>query len=148
MNKETKDNLESLTKAELIAKIITADVVFRAQTRSLHFGTLRGANATRKAEWHSENTEEWTLLDWSNELAGETGEACNVVKKIRRITTGVARRGPKSEEELLEALKKEVADVVICADLLAMQAGFSLGDAVRDKFNETSAKHRLTTFIP
>ena len=30
---------------------------------------------------------DWTLADWSNAIAGETGEMCNLIKKIRRGDT-------------------------------------------------------------
>lgn len=111
----------------------------------LTFSGLTSANARRRREWHRENSEPWSLVDWSNELAGEVGEACNVVKKIRRIETNVGRRGPRTRDELVEHLMQELADVVICADLVALELGCNLGKAVRDKFNATSLKHGLET---
>ncbi len=44
------------------------------------FSTLREANAARQAEWDAGN--QITLAYRGNKLAGEVGEACNIVKKI------------------------------------------------------------------
>lgn len=53
----------------------------------LTFDDLRQANIDRQMYWGG--TENWTLADWSNAVAGEVGEACNVVKKLRRaLSTG------------------------------------------------------------
>jgi NTP pyrophosphatase (non-canonical NTP hydrolase) len=66
---------------------------------------------------------------WGNAMAGECGEACNVVKKIDRDGW---------TEELQLKLSKELADVVTYADLLAARFGIDLGLAVATKFNEVS----------
>jgi len=68
---------------------------------------------------------------WGNAMAGECGEACNVVKKIDR--DGLT-------EERVAALAKELADVVTYADLLAARFGIDLGLAVAEKFNEVSER--------
>lgn len=114
---------------------------------NVSFAMLREANLARREVWHALNTEQWGLVDWTNELAGETGEACDVVKKIRRVETGVTKRGPRTKGELYEALWKEIADVVIVADLVGAEAGFLLGVAVREKFNEVTRKHDLGVYL-
>lgn len=68
---------------------------------------------------------------WGNAMAGECGEACNVVKKIDRDGWS---------EELQLKLAKELADVVTYADLLAARYGIDLGHAVATKFNEVSER--------
>jgi NTP pyrophosphatase (non-canonical NTP hydrolase) len=68
---------------------------------------------------------------WGNAMAGECGEACNVVKKIDR--DGLT-------DERVAALAKELADVVTYADLLAARFGIDLGLAVAAKFNEVSIR--------
>jgi NTP pyrophosphatase (non-canonical NTP hydrolase) len=68
---------------------------------------------------------------WGNAMAGECGEACNVVKKIDRDGWS---------EELQSKLAKELADVVTYADLLAARFGIDLGKAVAMKFNEVSER--------
>ena len=81
----------------------------------------------------------WSLSDWITATLGELGEAANVVKKLNRIRDGIPGNN-KSKEELTEDLKKEVADTFIYLDLLCQSEGFSLEDAVRQKFNEKSKK--------
>jgi NTP pyrophosphatase (non-canonical NTP hydrolase) len=106
----------------------------------LNFKTLRNANATRQAEW--DPSDQITLAYRGNELAGEVGEACNVLKKLERERIGI--RGSRATKE---QLAEELADVVICVDLIAMQLGIDLGEATATKFNMTSDKYSLQTKI-
>jgi NTP pyrophosphatase (non-canonical NTP hydrolase) len=78
-----------------------------------------------------------------NELAGETGEACNVIKKLER-----ERLGYRGSRDTIEHLAEELADVIIVADMIACDAGFELGPAIIAKFNATSEKYGLATRIP
>lgn len=78
--------------------------------------TLREANVARQAEWDPEGKASnmaWRL----NELGGEVGEVCNVLKKLHRERKGVP--GPRATKD---QLAEELADVVICIDLVAMEA--------------------------
>jgi NTP pyrophosphatase (non-canonical NTP hydrolase) len=100
--------------------------------------TLRSANAARQREWDSNN--QITLAYRGNELAGEVGEACNVIKKLER-----ERMGIRGSRDTLDHLAEELADVVICCDLIAMGAGIDLNAAVQAKFNATSEKVGLAT---
>lgn len=102
------------------------------------YPTLRDANQARQKEWDAGN--QITLAYRGNELAGEVGEACNVLKKLERERLGI--RGSRATKE---QLAEELADVVICADLIAMDAGIDLDEAVRAKFNATSEKVGLAT---
>lgn len=101
------------------------------------FRSLRAKNVSRKARWHGD-ADEWTGSDWSNAMAGECGEACNVVKKLRRHETGTGMYNTPEVEVLLPMLADEIADVVLYADLLAAKYGIDLEDAVRAKFNRVS----------
>lgn len=102
------------------------------------YDSLRGANAMRQKEWDRDN--KITLSYRGNELAGETGEACNIIKKLER-----ARLGIRGTTATWEQLAEELADIVICADLIAMDGGIDLEAAIRDKFNATSQKMGLAT---
>jgi NTP pyrophosphatase (non-canonical NTP hydrolase) len=106
----------------------------------LDFALLREANATRQKEW--DRGDVITLEYRSNELAGEVGEACNIVKKLARERLGI--RGSRAT---VRELADELADVVICVDLVAMHAGIDLGLAVGRKFNATSEKNGLSVFL-
>lgn len=101
---------------------------------------LREANLRRQKEWDKDNSIDLSYR--GNELAGEVGEACNVIKKLDREKRGI--RGSRSTPE---ALAEELADVVICVDLIAAQFNLDLPTAVRQKFNATSRKLGFNTFI-
>lgn len=105
----------------------------------LEFQELRKANVSRKNRWHG-TADTWTGADWSNAMAGETGEACNIVKKLRRHETGTGTMYNTPDQDiLLKQLAEELADVVTYCDLLAHFYGIDLGDAIIAKFNKVSA---------
>lgn len=104
----------------------------------LTFERLRSVNVERCKEVFHPLTS-WSLSDWAVAMAGECGEACNVVKKYRRFQDGTnTAKDPQTVDEIRDALAAELADTVIYADLLAARAGIDLGDAVREKFNAVS----------
>lgn len=103
------------------------------------FSGLRAANIARNTEWNT-GTELISLAFRGNELAGEVGEACNVLKKLERERIGL--RGSRATPDMLA---EELADVVICVDLIAMDLVIDLGAAVEKKFNATSEKYGLAT---
>lgn len=100
--------------------------------------TLREANFARQQEWDAGN--QISAAYRGNELAGEIGEACNVIKKLER-----ERMGIRGSRDTVDHLAEELADVVICVDLLAMHYGVDLDAAVARKFNATSEKVGLKT---
>jgi NTP pyrophosphatase (non-canonical NTP hydrolase) len=108
--------------------------------KQVDFVDLRLANIQREKEWTGDVkvTPEFRAM----ELGGEVGEALNVVKKLVREAGG--SRGSRASVDDLAA---ELADVVICCDLLARQYDIVLSDAVRAKFNATSIKYGLRTML-
>jgi NTP pyrophosphatase (non-canonical NTP hydrolase) len=103
------------------------------------YTNLRDANQARHAEWFNKPV---SLLFRATELAGEAGELCNAIKKLERERLGV-----KGTKATLEQVAEEIADVVIAADLLAMQFNISMAEAVQAKFNATSKKYKLKTTL-
>ena len=96
----------------------------------LTFAKLREVNIRRCVKsFHPLN--DWGPAEWSNAMAGEVGEVCNFTKK--------ALRG-----DLIPVgdIGKEIADVVVYADLLSARLGLELGELVRNKFNEVSVRVR------
>lgn len=115
----------------------------------LSFDELNTVNVQRAKRWHPgfPNAEDgWVGSDWSNAMCGEAGEAANVVKKLRRLETGLkqAAQGDLSnqamESQLLEKLSKEIGDVIIYADLLATYYDLDLGACVAYAFNQVSER--------
>ncbi len=103
----------------------------------LTFADLRKADADRQAYWGG--AENWTLADWSNALAGEVGEVCNVVKKLRRPHLGTVGNDFDAAHYTAQ-LGSEIGDVLIYLDLLAKAAGLDLAECAQRAFNEKSAK--------
>ena len=115
-----KMNLASDLEKRMISKSIQEKTI-------LCFGELRRKNLDRNAEVYDDSLSKKSLSYFGNALAGEVGEACNFIKKIER-----GDPIPASE------LGKELADIVIYADLIASKLGLSLGQCVVNKFNEVS----------
>jgi hypothetical protein len=103
---------------------------------------LRRANEKRQAEWCPDPSQQPDLAFRAVELAGETGEACNIAKKLVR-----ERHGWRGSRATPQDLGEELADIVICADLTAMAERIDLMAAVRAKFNATTEKVGLTTML-
>jgi NTP pyrophosphatase (non-canonical NTP hydrolase) len=72
-------------------------------------------------------------------LAGEVGEAANIIKKLNRVRDGIPGNR-ETPDELEDALGDELADIAIYLDLLAQAAGFDLERLREAKFRKTSAK--------
>lgn len=112
----------------------------------LSLDALRQVNKERGIEWTGPGPITWeTVLFMTTELAGEVGEAANVIKKLARQAYGW--KGGISEETGRDMLLEELADIVICVDRLAEVFNIDLNTAIRDKFNKTSLKNGLNTKI-
>jgi len=84
------------------------------------FKTLRAANIARQKLWDPDGFA--SNVDWRvNELCGEVGEVCNIIKKLHRERCGV--RGSRATKD---DLADELADAIICLDLLAMEITVSV----------------------
>lgn len=108
--------------------------------KNLSFYVLRKTNVSRCEDvFHPVNS--WSPTDWATAMAGECGEACNDIKKLRRLDGADNNIDtPEAREELVAAVAAELADLVIYADLLAARLDIDLGRAVVNKFNLVSAK--------
>lgn len=100
------------------------------------FRNAKGEISHPTTDGHNNN---WSLTDWTTAVAGELGEAANIIKKIRR--------GDMTLDEARPALAKELADTQTYLDLLAMAANIDLGQATIEKFNEVSARVNSNIFI-
>jgi NTP pyrophosphatase (non-canonical NTP hydrolase) len=106
----------------------------------LNFDRLRRYNVARCEEvFHP--LHDWSPAEWGVALAGEVGEACNLIKKLRRYDDGTNTvKDPPNAGDCVEFIGDELADVVIYADLLAARLGIDLGKAVKKKFNSVSQR--------
>lgn len=115
--------------------------------RRLSFDELSSTNLRRVKKWHPgfpyrSGPEHWTGADWSNAMQGESGEAGNIVKKLRRLETGTLSRTIETDRVALRyQLSLELADTIIYLDILAQYYEIDLSAAVIEKFNITSAEY-------
>lgn len=103
---------------------------------------LRRADLARDYEQSNGGKIKFSLSFRGCELAGEVGEACNILKKLEREAIG-AVGSRATPDQLVE----ELADVIICVDLIAMEFGIDLADAITKKFNKTSSERNHKTFL-
>jgi NTP pyrophosphatase (non-canonical NTP hydrolase) len=111
----------------------------------LTFEHLRTVNLSRSAHWRL-GGDPWAVSDWAVAMAGEAGEVCNAVKKLRRIEDGLpnlndGNRQLSTRAEAIAAISAEIADTLICLDLLAAHLNIDLSRAVTAKFNATSIRY-------
>jgi NTP pyrophosphatase (non-canonical NTP hydrolase) len=124
----------------------------------LTFAALADANAERCAEsFHP--IDSWSMTDWMTAVAGEVGEAANLIKKARRaegkteaqldMDTDVGldfpydnadENDPSHNVTGREFIGYELADAVIYIDLLCQRLGLDLGAMVERKFNIVSRR--------
>lgn len=104
---------------------------------ALDLDKLRDANIRRDKEWNPDK--KLTPLFRATELGGEVGEALNIVKKLERERLNI--KGSRTTKEMLAG---ELADILICVDLLAMEYEIDLSQALRNTFNATSEKQNLS----
>lgn len=120
----------------------------------LRFIDLRRANEGRcRPPYFKHTIKSWTPCKWTTALAGEVGEAANIIKKVHRgdytldemmpgptaITMTAALEGGHVVT-VREAIARELADVICYVDLLAARLDIDLAEAVAAKFNEVSKR--------
>lgn len=92
----------------------------------------------------------WSVSDWAVALAGEAGEVCDAVKKLRRFEVA---EPPSSDldalnladrrvahGQLVAKIGDEIGDVVAYCSLLASVFGLNFEHIVRDRFNDVSER--------
>ena len=109
----------------------------------LTFAQVSQVNLERAREWHKGGLEEWSVSDWAVAMAGEAGEVCDAIKKLRRIECRVISENasqPHTIEVAKRAIAQEIGDTFIYLDLLAQRLGINIEDAIRDTFNRVSER--------
>ncbi len=101
---------------------------------------LRAAQHARQKQW--DPGVKLDLAYFGNAVAGEMGEACNIIKKLER-----QRHGLPGSRSTVDKLADELADVIIYLDLIASMTGIDLETAVKNKFNKDSRKHGFDSLL-
>ena len=118
----------------------------------LLFAELREQNVKRCVAAFKHELADWSPLEWSGAMCGESGEAANVAKKIVRgdwrwpdqnraaCKERTYEEAEAERKRLIHEYGLELADVVCYADLCAARLGIDLAAVVREKFNAVSAR--------
>ena len=96
----------------------------------LTFSEVSEVSLARCLRWHPGGLNSWSLSDWFTALAGEVGEAGNVIKKLNRVRDGMIGNR-ETPDDLRAALGKELADCYLYLDLLAQAADVDLAEIGR-----------------
>lgn len=110
---------------------------------SVTFAIIAAANRARRARWHAHGGEKWSGADWGNAMGGEAGEAQNVIKKLRRLETGV--------EQLEDLYDIEVDGLwyhVVCRECGARSTRCDSKWRALRSFDERHAGRRSTVVMP
>lgn len=110
--------------------------------QGLDLRDLRDANV-RRCEQSFATCRDWSPADWSNAMAGEAGELLDAILPLlarTNSTCNLTKKIQRGDDVPLGEVGKEIADVVIYADLLAHRLGIDLSAAVRRKFDEVSTR--------
>lgn len=107
----------------------------------MNLETISKINLVRALIWHKGGLDEWSAADWSNAMAGEAGEVCNAVKKLRRLECGIVQaKGPATREAAIAEIATEIGDTFLYLDLLAARLGIDFAAAIVDTFNRVSER--------
>lgn len=102
------------------------------------FAEISKVNLERALLWHPGGLEEWSVSDWSNAMAGEAGEVCNAVKKLRRWECQIQDSRSIPPEELKLKIAREIGDTYLYLNLLSLRLGIDIEQAIIDTFNRVS----------
>lgn len=112
----------------------------------LTFAAVTRANVARCDRWHRGGLADWSVADWAVAMAGEAGEVCNAVKKLRRVEDEIANisdadRQLSTREDAVRKIGEEPADTFLYLNLLAVRLGLDLPAEIVAKFNATSERY-------
>jgi NTP pyrophosphatase (non-canonical NTP hydrolase) len=118
----------------------------------LTFQELSKANADRQKEWVGGDKIDLTFIGL--EIGEEAGEVQGALKKIIRAQKGIAGNHHAEGNQdriikriLIPKLESELGDLVINASRLANAVGIDLSKCIREKFNATSEKLKMETWL-
>lgn len=106
-------------------------------------------NAVRAKRWHNNGRTNWTLLEWAGAMCGESGEAANKAKKLRRLDDALPTANSDSDAEVLEdALATEVADSIIYGLIILSELNIDASVLLKRVFDEKSKEHGFPERAP
>lgn len=120
---------------------------------ALTFDEVTAINVARCDRWHHGGLTDWSVADWAVAMAGEAGEVCNAVKKLRRVKDEIASisdpdRQLSTKQEAVAKIGEELADTFLYLNLLAVRLGIHLPTEIVRKFNATSERYGFPERLP
>lgn len=97
-------------------------------------------NRDRAMRWHKAGLESWSPQDWACAMAGEAGELCNVIKKMRRVEGEIVSANNPEADELIAMARQEIGDTFAYLDLLCQRLGLDMYDCISHTFNRISER--------
>lgn len=96
----------------------------------------------RSLRW---GTQGWILVDWTNAMCGESGEAANIAKKLRRLDFQLPNKQAgldvKDSFNLRLKCAQECADTILYALLTMDYLGFNAYETLAEVFNKKSEEY-------
>ena len=119
----------------------------------LTFSDVTKANVARCDRWHKGGLADWSVADWAVAMAGEAGEVCNAIKKLRRIEDEIANisdpdRQLSTRAHAIVKIGEELADTFLYLNLLAARLDIDLPAEIVTKFNATSQRYGFPERLP
>lgn len=109
-------------------------------------------NAERAIRWHRNGDTDWNLLEWAGAMCGESGEAANVAKKIRRLDMQLPNKekglNKDNLTELEMKLAEEVADSIIYGIIILSKIGADVSIVLATVFDKKSEEYGFPERAP
>lgn len=113
---------------------------------------LQSINAIRAERWHHHGKTDWTLLEWAGAMCGESGEAANVAKKIRRLDMQLPNKEKGLDKSNLRELQikcaMEIADSIIYGLIILSKLDLDASNVLAHVFNEKSIEYGFPERAP
>lgn len=111
---------------------------------------LQKINIQRAEKWHG--TDDWSLLEWSGAMCGESGEAANFAKKLKRLTTNLPNKQAGIDfndlAKLQRGLAREVADSIIYGLIILSKLDMNASEVIANVFDQKSIEYGFIERAP
>lgn len=116
----------------------------------MNISEFQKINETRAELWNKGG--DWSLLEWAGAMCGESGEAANYAKKIKRLETNLPNKEAGldiSNNELLKVkMATEVADSIIYGIIILSRLGVDASVVIANVFDKKSIEYGFPERAP
>ena len=118
----------------------------------MNIDDFQNINATRAKRWHNDGQEKWTMLEWAGAMCGESGEAANIAKKIRRLDMKLPNKEAGLDKSNLRELQMkcamEVADSIIYGLIMFSELDINASNILTLVFDTKSIEYGFPERAP